>query len=42
LVTRVYYLMLPNQVVTQDQIQAQLTVCYWFFYVLFVKLISIE
>jgi hypothetical protein len=28
LVTRVYYLMLPNQVVTQDQIQAQLTVCY--------------
>lgn len=27
LVTRVYYMVVPNQIITQQQIQTQLTVC---------------
>jgi hypothetical protein len=32
LVTRVYYMIVPNQVITQDQIQAQLKVCLVFYF----------
>jgi len=30
LITRVYYIIIPNQLITQEQIQDQLKVCYCF------------
>jgi hypothetical protein len=30
LVTRVYYVIIPNQVITQEQIRDQLNVCFYF------------